>query len=129
MFERIGFIGTGNMGAALAAAAVKGIGGDNVLLANRTAEKAAALAESLGCVAGSNARVATECDLIFLGVKPQMMEAMFTELAPVLAQRKDDFVLVVSQSTCSHCAAYKPKLKNISRNYGIDIYFFHSNLK
>ena len=91
---KFGFIGTGNMGAALAAAAVKGIGGDNVLLANRTAEKAAALAESLGCVAGSNARVATECDLIFLGVKPNMMAGLLETLAPVLASRKTPYTLV-----------------------------------
>ena len=39
---KFGFIGTGNMGAALAAAAVKGVGGEHVLLANRTPEKAEA---------------------------------------------------------------------------------------
>ena len=38
---------------------------------------------------------------------------------------KDSFILVISQSTCSHCATYKPKLKNISRNYGIDIYYIN----
>ena len=25
---------------------------------------------------------------------------------------KDSFILVVSQSTCTHCATYKPKLEN-----------------
>ena len=67
---KFGFIGTGNMGAALAAAAVKGVGGEHVLLANRTPEKALALAEQLGCGTATNAQVAAECDLIFLGVKP-----------------------------------------------------------
>ena len=36
---------------------------------------------------------------------------------------EDDFVLVVSQSTCSHCATYKPKLKEIASDYGLDIYY------
>lgn len=36
---------------------------------------------------------------------------------------KEDFVLVVSQSTCSHCATYKPKLKGIAKDYGLDIYY------
>ena len=36
---------------------------------------------------------------------------------------KDSFILVVSQSTCSHCASYKPKLELIAKDYGIDIYY------
>ena len=43
---KIGFIGTGNMGGALARAAAKG--GHTLLLANRTPAKAAALAKELG---------------------------------------------------------------------------------
>ena len=35
---------------------------------------------------------------------------------------KDSFILVVSQSTCSHCASYKPKLKQIAQEYKTDIY-------
>ena len=91
---KFGFIGTGNMGAALAAAAVKGIGGEHVLLANRTPEKAAALADKLGCAAGSNAEVCAACDLIFLGVKPNMMAGLLQELAPALARRSKPYTLV-----------------------------------
>lgn len=36
---------------------------------------------------------------------------------------KDDFILIVSQTTCSHCASYKPKVKTIAKEYGIDIYY------
>ena len=36
---------------------------------------------------------------------------------------KDSFILVVSQSTCSHCASYNPKLELIAKDYGIDIYY------
>lgn len=36
---------------------------------------------------------------------------------------KESFILVVSQSTCSHCASYKPKLELIAKDYGIDIYY------
>ncbi len=35
----------------------------------------------------------------------------------------DNFILVVTQSTCSHCATYKPKLIQITKDYGIDIYY------
>ena len=43
----LGFIGCGNMGGALARAACKSIPSDQVFLANRTPEKATALAGAL----------------------------------------------------------------------------------
>lgn len=91
---KIGFIGTGNMGAALAQAVCKSAGPEAVLLANRTAAKAQALAEKLGARAGSNAEVAQTCGYLFLGVKPQMMAGMLEDIAPLLKEREDRFVLV-----------------------------------
>lgn len=37
--------------------------------------------------------------------------------------QKESFILVVSKSTCSHCATYKPKLTLIAKEYGIDIFY------
>ena len=58
--------------------------------------KAQALAAELGCACGTNEEVASICDFIFLGVKPQMMADMLDELAPVLESRAESrpFVLV-----------------------------------
>ena len=36
---------------------------------------------------------------------------------------KDSFILVISQSTCSHCATYRPKLMKIVQDYDINIYY------
>ncbi|MGM9875643.1 MAG: thioredoxin family protein [Bacilli bacterium] len=36
---------------------------------------------------------------------------------------KEDFVLCVSASECTHCKSYKPKLKKISKDYDIKIYY------
>lgn len=36
---------------------------------------------------------------------------------------KDKFILIVSKSTCSHCATYKPKIEAIVKEYGIDVYY------
>ena len=88
-----GFIGAGNMGGALAAAAVKTLGAE-VILSDKAEDKAAALAESLGCQVASVAQVAEKCQYIFLGVKPQVMSLLFGEIAPILAKRTDRFVLV-----------------------------------
>lgn len=92
VFRNIGFLGCGNMGGALAGACAKRT--KHILLANRTPAKAEALAAELNCQAADNRDVAERCDLIFLGVKPQMMGALLAELAPVLSARQDRFVLV-----------------------------------
>ena len=92
MFRKIGFIGTGNMGAAIASA-VAGEGRE-LLLANRTPAKAQALAEQLGARVVKNPEAAGESDLLFLGVKPQMMGDMLDDIAPILRTRTDRFVLV-----------------------------------
>lgn len=93
MYE-FGFIGTGSMGGALATAVAIGAGPGRVILANRTPEKAKALAEELQCNFGDNEKVAREAKFIFLGVKPQMMAGLLSELAPLLSARTEPFVLV-----------------------------------
>ncbi len=105
--EKIGFIGCGNMGGALARAACKSGEPARVMLANRTAAKAEALAKELGCSAASNLQIAQECQWIFLGVKPQMMADMLAGIAPALQQRKTGFVLVTMAAglSCERIAA------------------------
>lgn len=89
-----GFIGTGNMGGAVAQAVAKAVDPKNILLNNRTAAKAQTLAQQLGCLTDTAEAVAANCDFIFLGVKPQMMAQLLDAIAPILAKRTDDFVLV-----------------------------------
>ena len=90
----IGFIGTGNMGGALARAAAKAVSGGQICLSNRTAAKAEALAQEIGATATDNDSIAVACDYIFLGVKPQMMAALLDSLRLLLAARKTPCVLV-----------------------------------
>ena len=92
--EIFGFIGCGNMGGALATALSRVVGGEHLLLANRTPEKARALAEALGARACDNARAAAESDFLFLGVKPVMMADMLAGIRDALASRKAPCVLV-----------------------------------
>ena len=91
---KFGFIGTGNMGAALARALRKTVPGHEVLLSNRTAVKAQTLAAELNCRAADNKTVADQAKFIFLGVKPQMMKEMLDGIKETLAARTDRFVLV-----------------------------------
>lgn len=89
-----GFIGTGNMGGALARAVAKAVAPECIFLSDANAQKAADLANELGCTAVSAETVAAQCDFIFLGVKPQVMGSMLESIGPVLDARKNDFVLV-----------------------------------
>ena len=90
-----GFIGTGNMGGALARAAAKTVEVRScIYLANRTPEKADRLADEIGASVTDNQTIARECDYILLGVKPQMMAEMLSEIAPVLRRRTTPFVLL-----------------------------------
>lgn len=89
-----GFIGSGNMGGALATAAAKSIGADKIALSDHDTKKAELLASKLGAKASSNKDIIENAKYIFLGVKPQMLSALFEEIAPLLKNRKDDFVLV-----------------------------------
>ena len=94
MNQKIGFIGAGNMGGALAAAAVKGAVPENVFLSDKAAALAQKKAEALGCQVCDTNQVAMECGMIFLGVKPQVLPALMEEIGGILAARQDDFVLV-----------------------------------
>ncbi len=87
-----GFIGTGNMGGALATAASKST--KDILLADHFAEKAAELAQKLGVKSSGNTEIAGQCDYIFLGVKPQMMADMLSSISDTLESREKSFVLV-----------------------------------
>ncbi len=41
---------------------------------------------------------------------------------------KDDFVLVISQTTCAHCISYKPVLRSVSKKYKIKTYYIDVDL-
>lgn len=94
MERTYGFIGCGNMGGTLAACAAKAAGGSSILVNDRDADKALALQKEWGARPVEITELAERCDMIFLGVKPQMMEDMLGEIKDVLAGRGDRFVLV-----------------------------------
>ncbi len=89
-----GFLGCGNMGGALAAAAAKQVGGDHILTADHNPEKLERLRRVWGTVPVSAAELAARSPMLFLGVKPQGLQKTAEELRDVLAARQDRFVLV-----------------------------------
>ena len=90
----IGFIGTGNMGGALAQATARAVAADKIFLSDKNQDKANSLAAVLDCNAVTVAEIAEKCHFIFLGVKPQMMADLLGRIAPILHCRATPFTLV-----------------------------------
>lgn len=82
---KYGFIGCGNMGGAIAKALSKQT--TDILISDRSG-RAKALASELGIGYSDNTSIAAQCDRIFLGVKPHMMQDMLAPLQDLLAQRR-----------------------------------------
>ena len=83
--KTVAFIGTGNMGGALARAACRALSPAEVIVTDHDSAKAVELARELGCEAvSSNAAAIREANYIFLGVKPQFSAALAQELTAVL---------------------------------------------
>ena len=91
---KIGFLGVGSMGSALARAAVKALPPEEIVLANRTAAKAQQMAAELSCRWAGIEETAAESELLFLGVKPHILPGLLSQIAPVLAARAEPATLV-----------------------------------
>lgn len=91
---KYGFIGCGNMGGALA----KALAGKtkDILLADADRARAEALAETLGCKAGTNEQVFTSCERVFLAVKPQMMADMLKTAQKTISERQDLTLITIA---------------------------------
>lgn len=89
----VGFIGTGNMGGALAKA-VASVGEFRVLLSDKSSDRALALAKEINAEAADNKSVIAESDFIFIGLKPQVLPAVLKELSGEFSSRKSKFVIV-----------------------------------
>ena len=90
--KKIGFIGAGNMGGALAAAVAKSQ--NKVYLSDACREKAEALASEISAEAADTAEIIENCDLVFLGVKPQILPIVAKEICKAVAARKESICLV-----------------------------------
>lgn len=89
----IGFIGVGNMGGALAAAATKNSAA-KILLYDVIEEKASAVANELGAELSDFETICKNCDYIFVGVKPQVIGNVLADMAEYLKSRTDRYVII-----------------------------------
>jgi len=102
--KKIGFIGAGNMGGALATAVART---DNtVLVSCAHKEKAEALAAKIGATAATVDEIVSDCDVIFLGVKPQILPEIAKRIKDKLTTRAGQVCLVSMAAgvTCARLA-------------------------
>lgn len=62
----------------------------------------------------------------FLG-KSYLIEINYDDVVSKV-NNKESFVLLISQTTCSHCQSYKPKLSEVAKKYQLEIYYIEVNL-
>lgn len=91
--KKIGFIGCGNMGSAIARAVSK-TDGYEIYLADYLKEKSDALSKEINGVSTDNKTVFSSCDFIFLAVKPNMLKSVLDDSASYLDSRNNRPVLI-----------------------------------
>ena len=62
----------------------------------------------------------------YLG-KSYFVEIKYNEVIKKI-ENKESFVLLLSQTTCSHCAEYKPKLTRVSKKYKVEVFYLETDL-
>lgn len=103
---KIGFIGTGNMGGALAQAVAQ-VPGNQVLLSNHNLAKAQTLVQLTNGTLLSNQDLVRQADVVFLGVKPHLLASLTQELAP-LAKPETVWVSMAAGVPLASLAKYLP---------------------
>ena len=92
---KIGFIGCGNMGGALARAAAKCPLAE-LWLADHSEDKAKELAKELCATPKTNKEIAKGCDLVFLAVKPNVIERVTEDIRDELLESRPTIVTMAA---------------------------------
>ncbi len=132
--SKIGFIGCGNMGGTLAKAAAKTA--HEIHLSDYSEEKLKAVTQELNATASTNEEIAKNCDMIFLGVKPQVLGEVLEPLKDIFKTRNTPFTLVsmaagvTLQSVCESAGGNFPTIRimpNTPANVGSGMILYCKN--
>ncbi len=106
---KIGFIGAGNMGAALVLAAAKANCGE-IYVYDKDSDKADAVARSCGALCTDIEYIAKECRFVILGVKPAIIPTVMEDIAGYITDR----TVIVSMAA----GVRTEKIGEIAKNHG-----------
>ncbi len=107
MRYKAGFIGCGNMGGALARAAAKAVGGENVAVCDFDKSKTDLLCSECGTISMNTNELIDSCDYVFLGIKPQMMQ---TSVSPVVEIINNSNAAIVTMAAGLNIAFFENEL-------------------
>lgn len=105
---KIGFIGAGNMGGALAIAASK-VENTKISIYDKDEEKAAALAKKANAELSSARAIACESDYVFIAVKPNIV--------PIVAEEIKEYI---TKNTCIVSMAAGVSIDSLKSYFGKD---------
>lgn len=110
---KIGFIGLGNMATAIIGGLLGGMAAKEDLVgADKSEVMAAKAAEQFGIKTGiDNTVVTKEADYLFLAVKPQFVEGVLKEIAPVISEKTVVISIVAGKSLQWICDALGKEVK------------------
>jgi pyrroline-5-carboxylate reductase len=96
MESKVVFVGAGNMAEAIAGGMVNALfcGPDKIVMTDVRAERLAELESDLGIRTSTDNRVVENAEIVVLAVKPQIMNDVLNEIAPVL--RKETLVISIA---------------------------------
>ena len=88
--SKIAFIGTGNMGAALAVGVCKAINPADVTVYDHNRYKTEKISRQTGCKIGENRRQAVNgADYIVLGMKPAVLRKSLQDIIPAIKENAE----------------------------------------
>ncbi len=98
---KIGFIGLGNMGGSLTRLVARDEKyRSELLLANRSRDKAEKIAAEVGGQPVSNEEVFAQAEVIFLGIKPAQFADLLTEYQEILEKRESFLLVSMAAGLC-----------------------------
>ncbi len=59
--------------------------------------------------------------------KSYLKEIKYNEVMDKI-EKKESFVVLLSQTTCTHCMDFKPKLEKVANKYKVSIYYLETDL-
>ena len=92
---KIGFIGCGNMGSALAQSICQ-ISETIVYISDHNTQKAEDFAKRTGAKITTNEAIARECDFVFLAIKPAQFQTVVPPLRPYFAKNANSVIVTIA---------------------------------
>ena len=113
---KLGFIGCGNMGGAVLEGILKSgkANADDVLVYTASPQKSQALSQRLGVhEAKNNAEIAQTCDIVFLAVKPYIIQGVLEEIQNMWRAEGQLVISVVSGWNIARLRGYIPETVSV----------------